>query len=308
MLDDADISISEIEASDEADVNTESTDPVPEELEVSDDTDPNVESEAEDLTIQTNAESTTSLPEELEVSDDTDPNAELITNFEEQASEKLSEIEKQFNNQIETAKLELEPPDLTFPAEELTGWQSTTVAGEWIRIKNKYENAQKINELNAKFGRIQPLVIELKSLVGRFPNSPSLKRVFAYFYALLDNWQEAIQIYQEIAITSENTNDWFNVAVSALSLNKEELACHSLEKFFSDVSVIDEPDAWYVYVNLVEKFNNLFAFRELCRKDENDVRENEIAVLLDAAIYLLKRKVTTELAIEVIQKRIKANL
>ena len=292
VKDSTDSSLSQVEASDDADANKELTNPVPGEVEASDDTD-------------ANPESTASLPKEVEVSDDTDANAELIANFEEQASEKLSEIEKQFNNQIETAKLELDPPDLTFPAEELTGWQSTTVAGEWIRIKNKYENAQKINELSPKFGRIQPLVIELKSLIRRFPNSPSLKRVFAYFYALSDNWQEAAQIYQRIAITSGNANDWFNVAVSALRENKEELACYSLEKCFYEISVIDVLEVWYVYISLIEKFSNLSAFRELCRRHENDVTKNEIAVLLDAAIYLLKKKVTTELAIEVIQKRIK---
>lgn len=236
---------------------------------------------------------------------DANPDSTASVTFEEQASEQLIEIEKRFRIEIEAAELELEPPDLTFPAEELTGWQSTTVAGDWIRIKNRYENAEKINELGTKFGRIQPLVIELKSLIGRFPNSPSLKRVFAYFYALSDNWQEAIQIYQRVAITSEDTNDWFNVAVSAVNENKEELACYSLEKFFHESSVINVSKAWYVYISLVEKFNNLSAFRELCKKDENEVPENEIAVLLDAAIYLLKRKVTTELAIEVIQRRMK---
>ena len=300
----------EVEASDTTETKVESTDSGTEELEVPDDADVNTEMskevEASDAT-ETKAESTDSGTEELEVPNDADVNTEsnASVNFEEHASEKLIEIEKRFSDQIESAKLELEPPDLTFPAKELTGWQSTTIAGEWIRIKNKYENAEKINELSAKFGRIQPLVIELKSLVKRFPNSPSLKRVFAYFYALSDNWQEAIQIYQEVAVTSGSAKDWFNLAVSALNLNKEELACYSLEKFFNSVPIIDEPNAWYVYVNLVKKFNNLSAFRELCRKGENDVTENEIAVLLDAAIYLLKRKVTTELAIEVIQKRMK---
>ena len=303
----------EVEASDATETKAESTDSVTGQLEVPDDTDVNTEMpkkvEASDAT-ETKAESTDSVTGQLEVPDDTDVNTESNApiNFEEQASEKLIEIEKRFSNQIESAKLELEPPDLTFPAEELAGWQRTTIAGEWIRIKNKYENAQKINELNPKFGRIQPLVIELKSLVKRFPNSPSFKRVFAYFHAISDNWQEAAQIYQEVAVTSGSANDWFNLAVSALNLDKEELVCYSLEKFFYEVSVVDAPKVWYIYVNLVEKFNNLSAFRELCRKGENDVAENEIAVLLDAATYLLKRKVTTELAIEVIQKRMKDEL
>lgn len=255
------------------------------------------------------AEPIVSVSEQTGVAEVVDANIDSTAsvNFEEQVSEQLIEIEKRFKIEIKDAELELDPPDLTFPAGELTGWQSTTVAGDWIRIKNKYENAKKINELSTKFGRIQPLVIELKSLVRRFPNSPSLKRVFAYFHALSDNWQEAIRIYQEVAITSEDTSDWFNVAVSALNLDKEELACYSLEKFFYENSVIDVPEVWYVYISLVEKFNNLSAFRELCRKDKNNVAENEIAVLLDAAIYLLKRKVTTELAIEIIQKRMKGS-
>ena len=71
-------------------------------------------------------------------------------------------------------------------------------------------------------------------------------------------------------------------------------------------SVIDELNVHGMFMSIsVEKFNNLSDFRELCRKGENDVTENEIAVLLDAAIYLLKRKGTTELVVEVIQKRMK---
>ena len=199
------------------------------------------------------------------------------------------------------------PPDFTFPAGELKGWQNSDIAGKWLQIKNKYENAHRIDELSTKFGRIQPLFIELTPLVRRFPNSPSLKRVFAYFNALShpDDWQKTIHTYQEVAITSDDSSDWFNVAVSALNLNKEELACYSLEKFFHGVPVIDAPDAWYVYVSLIEKFNNLSAFRELCRKDENDVVEDEIEVLLDAAIYLLKKKIAAEFAIEIVQRRIK---
>ena len=175
-----------MEASDTTETKAESTDSVTEKLEAADDADANTEMskevEASDTT-ETKAESTDSVTEKLEAADDADANTEsnAPVNFEEQASEKLIEIEKRFRNQIESAKLELKTPDLTFPAEELTGWQSTTIAGEWIRIKNKYENAQKINELSAKFGRIQPLVIELKSLVKRFPNSLITQACFCLF-------------------------------------------------------------------------------------------------------------------------------
>ena len=296
-----------VEASDNVDANTEPTDSVQKTVEASDNADESIGSVPEPDDVDTNTEPTDSVQKEIEESEDIDANTELedSINFEEQASEQLDKIEDRFKNEIEDAKIELKPPDLTFPAKELTGWQNSDIASKWLQIKNKYENAQRINELSNKFGRIQPLLTELTPLVRRFPNSPSLKHVTAYFYAVSDDWQEAIQIYQEVAITSEDFNDWFNVAVSALNLNKEEFACYSLEKFFNSASVINEPNAWYIYVNLVEKFNNLSAFRELCKKDDNDVAVDEIEVLLDAAIYLFKRKVTTELAIEIVQKRIK---
>ncbi|MDE0012290.1 MAG: tetratricopeptide repeat protein [Candidatus Poribacteria bacterium] len=316
VLDSANLPPTEIETSEDTDVNTKPTSSVPGEIEASDDADANTESTdlvSEEVKESHNAdasiESTDAPLKEIEESDNIDANTESedSIDFEEQASEQLDEIDKRFKNEIEGAKIELIPPDFTFPANELQGWQNSDIAGKWLQIKNKYENAQRINELSTKFGRIQPLLIELTPLVRRFRNSPSLKRAFAYFNALShpDDWQKTIHTYQEVAITSDDSNDWFNVAVSALNLNKEELACYSLEKFFHGVSVIDAPDAWYVYVSLIEKFNNLSAFRELCKKDENDVVEDEIEVLLDAAIYLLKKKIAAEFAIEIVQRQIK---
>lgn len=224
--------------------------------------------------------------------------------LEEHASEKLDDIENRFNAEIQSAKLELAAPDLTFPAQELRGWQKTDVAARWVQIKNRYENARKIGELSAKFGRIQPIVADLKSLVRRFPESTTLKRTLAYFFSISDNWDEALQNYQQAAIQSKKDDDWFEVAVSALRLNKEELACYSLEKFFYGVSIMDEPQAWYVYLKLLEKFSNFPAFRELCKTDKYDVEGEEIEVLWETAVYLLKQTGAEAVAGEIIQKRI----
>ena len=224
--------------------------------------------------------------------------------LEERASKKLAEIEDRFSTEIQSAKLELAPPDLTFPAQELRGWQKTDVAARWLQIKNRYENAQKIGELSAKFGRIQPILSDLKSLVRRFPESTILKRALAYFSSISDDWDEALQNYQQAAVQSKKDDDWFDVAVSALRLNKEELACYSLEKFFYGVSIVDEPQAWYVYINLLEKFRNLPAFRELCKTDKYDIEKEEIEILLETAIYLLKRIGVPKVAAKIIQKRI----
>ena len=260
------------------------------------------ESDLESIDVKSNGpeedieDKSTEVPEE--------PVSPAEDSLNSETTKKLSEIQARFDAQLNNTEIELKHPDLTFPAKELIGWQKTDVAGVWIRLKNKYEYAQKINELSPKHGRIDPIISELKSLTEHFPDSPTLKRALAYFYILSGNWDEAIQIYRVVTITSEDINDWFNMAVSALKLNKEELACYSLEKFFYEASLIDEPKAWCVYVNLLGKFNNLPAFRELCKTDQYGITEKGVEILFETAVYLLNKIGAEALSKEIIQKRL----
>lgn len=226
--------------------------------------------------------------------------------FEERVSERIIEIENRFNTEIQTIKLELEPPDLKFPAEELPNWENRGAAGDWARIKNKYKNLQNTNELSLKHDAVQSILNEIKSLVRRFPESPTLRRALAYFSSISEDWGEALQNYQVVAVQAvqlekDHDYDWFNLAVSALTLNKEEIACYSLGKFFLEVTHINELQAWNVYVNLLGKFKDLSVFRALCDSEQYTIGEKEIKDLLEAAIYLLKKNTET-LATEITQK------
>ena len=236
------------------------------------------------------------------------PDTSDPVNFKKRASKQLAEIEKRFNIKIQTVNLELDPPDLKFPAAELPGWENTTVVGTtivgiWLGIKRQYEDVQKANELSSNDDTIQQIVHKLKSLVKMYPNSLTLKRVLGYFYSILDNWDETLHNYQDAVAQSEKVDDydWFNIAVSALKLKKEELACYSLGRFFSEVTPVAKPQAWNVYVSLIEKFNNLSAFCELCKSDQHVIKEEETQVLLEAAIHLLKKN-DEALASEIMQK------
>ena len=312
----------QVEESSSSEPSVESIDSVPEELAAPDTEDPNPVQVEESSSSEPSVESIDSVPEELAAPDTEDPNpvqseeasssepsvesADSV-NFEELASEKLTELEKQFEAGIQNFKLELEPPDLTFSeiAKDLKNWQNTNVYNKWDALRNTYEYALKMGELSAKFGRIKPIVSDLESLVERFPESTTMKRVLAYFHSISDNWDEALRTYQEIALQSEEANRWFDVAVSALKVNRGELACYSLGKFFYEVSIIDKLETWYVYVDLLQIFNNLPAFRELCKKDKDDIQEGEIEILLDTAIYLLKKTDAEAVATEIMQNRVK---
>ena len=250
------------------------------------------------------SEETQEKPKNTQVQEDSDSSS--ANSLSPKVIETLSDIQARFNAQQQNAEIELSPLNFTYPQDELIGWENTDVLDAWVAIKNQYDNAKKINELvNPKFKRIQRIISELKSLTERIPESPSLKQTLAYFYSISNNWDEALQNYQKAAIQSGEAYDWFDVAVSALKLNKEELACHSLEQFFYGGSITDEPKAWYTYVNLLEKFNNLPAFCKLCKTDEYNNTEEGIEILLDTAIYLLQKKGDEALATEITQKQLK---
>lgn len=248
------------------------------------------------------SDSSSISPDQIEAEDSSESTSS--DDLEEHASKKLAEIENRFSAEIQSAKLELKFPDLTFPAEELEAWQGTDAVAKWLHMKRWYKAVQENGGLNAKFDGVQPIVADLKSLVMSFPASTALKRLLAYFSAISNNWGEALHNYQQAAVHSNKSADWFDVAVSALRLNQEELACYSLEEFFYGVSIIDEPQAWYVYINYLERFGNFRAFRELCRIDKHDIEGAVIGVLLETSLYLLKRNGEEGTAKEIIRNRL----
>ena len=216
--------------------------------------------------------------------------------------ERIIELEARFRVQIQNARIELKAPDFTFSPDEIGGQRKTNAATIWNRIKNRYEYAQKINELSPKFGRIQPITNDLKSLVERYPTSPGLKRHLGYFYWLLGNTTEAIKLYQKTAIQSQKALDWFNLAVLALKTGKEELACYSLEQVFYRNLIVEEQNAWYIYVGLLRKFNNYPALSRLCDRAKRKLSEDEIAILLETGIYLLRMIGKEQQAIDLVRQ------
>ena len=225
-----------------------------------------------------------------------------LDQFEKQAFEKLTKIEGEFQTNIRTAKVEkLKQPDQRFPASELSGWAKTGIAGTWNTIWTKFAEIETLDNLDAK-DNIDWIITSLKSLVSQFPDSPSLKRLLAYFYTKSENWDEALSNYQKAAVQSKMAEHWLDVAVSALKVDKEELACCSLGEFFYESTILKEEEVWYVYVGLLERFNDLRSFREQCRVESSD--ENEPEFLLKTAVYLLKKIGKETSATEILKKQL----
>ena len=216
------------------------------------------------------------------------PKDNALSSTEIEIEKKLVEIETRFHAKCQSAKIELKEPDFAFPAEEVTGSQKKEANRIWNSLQSKYQNAKRINELSAKFGRIQPIITELKNLADRHRSSASIKRHLAYLNTLSGKQQVALKYYRETAILSQNATDWHNLAVVAQEAKSEELACYGLSQVFQKLPATKELDAWYVYINLLLKLDSYKGLSSICQTKHRKILQDENSLLLETSVYLLK--------------------
>ncbi len=219
--------------------------------------------------------------------------------------QRLLEIETRFNTHIKTTILEFRPPDFILPTDFRRGWNiSDSLPKTWDQIKNKFENAKKINELGEKFGRIQPIIATLKNLSEGLPDSAFLKRHLGYLYFLAHNYSEALNCLKNSALLSDELNDWYNLAVLSLLDKKEEVSCYSLGKYFYKKIITEDINAWYEYAKLLIKFKNYSAITKLLENSIRKLTDNEQQILLETGIYFLQINEKKLNAEEIVDKRI----
>ncbi len=235
------------------------------------------------------------------------PDTPTLSSAKIKVEKKLIEIEARFHAKCQSAKIELKEPDFKFPEEDLkdlSDSQKKEATKVWNRIRDKYQYAKKSNELSTKFGRIQPIIYELKDLADRYRSTVSIKRHLAYFYTLSGNQEEALNNYQDTAIFSQNETDWYNLAVVAQKAKNEELACYSLSQVFHRLPITYDIEVWYLYVNLLLKFNSHRELSQICQTEHRKISQEEISLLLETAVYLLKMADRETTAREALKKSI----
>ena len=245
--------------------------------------------------------------------EDSEPSAEKAGAGESETEESKDEIEiakreveikTRFQAKRQSAKLELKEPDFKLSEEGLSSTQQKQASVVWNRIKDKYEYAKKVNELGATYGRIQPILTELENMAKRFQSSASVKRHLAYFYFLSNNRQAALKSYRQAAISSQNEIDWYNLAVVAQAAENGELACYGLSQVFHKSLATKESDAWYLYIDLLLKCNSHRDLIAICRAKSEKISQEETALLLDTAVYLLIMADAESAAREALRKSI----
>ena len=170
----------------------------------------------------------------------------------------------------------------------------------WISIKDKYEFAKKNDVLTKE--KKTDIICELKRLDDKFRSSASIKRHLAYFCALSKKWEDALKYYREGIIFSQDGTGWYNLAVVAQETQKWELACYSLNQAFRRLPATEEQEAWYFYIKLLIKFDSHRDLSQICQNEHREIAQDEVELLLETVVYLLRVESRVEKAEEVLKK------
>jgi tetratricopeptide (TPR) repeat protein len=215
----------------------------------------------------------------------------------------LREIQVKFDAYINALHL-LEPTPFSFEIteDELRSWQKSDAANAWNSAKNKFEYAAKINELSGKFGRIQPIIAQLKTIEARFPRSLSVKRQIAFLDYLSGNFVESIKRYEEISLISKEQRDWRNLAAAALKKEMHELAHLALHNMFQNTDPTFQMPEWYWYVYLSAELGVQYQITRLLRERQVSKTPETDELFLNSILYLMIRTSGSDDALKLLQQ------
>lgn len=220
----------------------------------------------------------------------------------------ITEIKIKFDAHISALK-PIEPVSSNFEIadQELRSWQKSGTANIWNSAKNKYEYAAKINELSGKFGRIQPIIAQLKTIEARFPQSLAVKRQIAFLSYLSNNIAESIKIYEKIAISSTEPDDWRNLASIALQKELFELAHLALHQAFLKIEPSAQMLEWYWYIHLSTKLGVQSQVVELVKRHQSTLSPECAELFLNSIAYLLQQNDREEDVLQLVKKAANAS-
>ena len=217
----------------------------------------------------------------------------------QEAVKKLFEIKARHDAQIQVAAISITSPNFIIPSGEFNGKKSAELVKIWERAKSKYEYALKINELSSKFGRVQNVISELKTLHDLLPNSAYVKKHLAYANWLIGNRSDALRLYKETAIISKEPTDWQNLAAIAITEQQDKLALYSLEQYFTKATPSQAPGAWYLLLKLIIQYSYEFILGNFQQKE---LSEDDGRIILDTEIYLLELSDRKSISLGLLQK------
>ncbi|KAB1147697.1 AAA family ATPase [Streptomyces luteolifulvus] len=140
---------------------------------------------------------------------------------------------------------------------------------ELERIRNSYENAQKIGELEPRFGRVGRLYGSARHLWNVERGNPEVTRLVGAL-ALLKDDAEAAHHFLTQAAEADDVVARRLMAVSAAHLGDAETARFALLRYFHDTAPDGDPEAWSALLGLLDTYGGRGQLGELIDAPAHD--------------------------------------
>ncbi|MFF3907610.1 AAA family ATPase [Streptomyces sp. NPDC001848] len=142
------------------------------------------------------------------------------------------------------------------------------------RIRNSYDNAERIGELDPRFGRIARLYASARQLWNVERANPEITRLVGAL-ALLKGDAEAAHLFLTQA-EAEDVPARRLMAISAAHQEDAETARFGLLRYFHEVAPDDDPQAWAALLGLLDAFGDRQYLGELIDSAGHDDNAREM--------------------------------
>lgn len=217
-----------------------------------------------------------------------EPSGSLDNGSVDESEDLLKENKIRFDAYLDTRRpLEIIAPSFQNADDELREWQRSGAINAWNSAKSKYEYALKVNELSGKFGRIQPIKVQIKTITAQYPSSLTANRLLAYMAYLSNDSIECAKLYEQIALLSKEHQDWHNLAVIALERNQQELAHYAFFRMFKLIGPATSMQEWYWYTSLGYELGLQYQLAELIQGLSYVPSDDDNRLVLNTVVYML---------------------
>ena len=228
----------------------------------------------------------TSIPSITASRPQSNDDSKLSESYSADITRSLLTIEAKYEARIHVAQLDPDSIEFKFPSQEIEKLRRNEAHTAWQNIKSIYDYASKVLELEPRYGRIGRFAYQLSQLAKKHPEAHELTRQAAYSAFLAGQLQNALELWKDVAIATQNPNDWKNVAAIALRNQNNGTVNIALEQYYTKAVIAEEAN-WFIFINLIRDFLNYNSLLSIIQSKQT-LNTDEKQVLFEAGLYLMK--------------------
>ncbi|BAZ87699.1 hypothetical protein [Dolichospermum compactum] len=200
---------------------------------------------------------------------------------------KLVEIDTRFDTAITQAKFDPLPPDFITPHEItslLYSAEKKNMLEAWDKVKNQYDHAIK----NKDSQLLNRPIESCEQLIKKYPKLASSRFNLGCLYYQKGQNRKAVEVFELAVSTSKDHRVLYNLAAIVLKSDQAK-ACYALHEYFKLSSPSQNMVAWYKFIDLALQSGIINQLSNLYEKTIEDSKEDDSRLIIESAVFALKK-------------------